>query len=118
SQILTDAQSVYTLSTFAMRIYIRGNQKVPGMYWQKQIRIKKNKDLISADLACCRPEQNVREAAEIMVKYDCGQIAVVESGDNLKPVGVITDRDITWRVVASGKNPEQTSVRDAMSSLL
>ena len=80
--------------------------------------MKENKNLISADLACCMAEQNVREAAEIMVEYDCGQIAVVESGDKLKPVGVITDRDITWRVVASGKSPEETSVRDAMSTPL
>jgi CBS domain-containing protein len=80
--------------------------------------VKKNKNLISADLACCTAKQNVREAAEIMVKYDCGQIAIVDSEDSLKPIGVITDRDITWRVVASGKSPEETSVGDAMSSPL
>jgi CBS domain-containing protein len=79
--------------------------------------VKESKNHISADLACCTAEQNVREAAEIMAKYDCGQIAVVESRDNLKPLGIITDRDITWRVVASGKSPDQTSVRDAMTSL-
>jgi CBS domain-containing protein len=85
---------------------------------EKQIRVKKNNNLISADLACCTAEQNVREAAEIMVKYDCGQIAVVESKDNLKPLGIITDRDITWRVVASGQSPEETSVGEAMSTPL
>ena len=99
-----------------MRIYIRGNQKYRD--YGNQIRVKENKNLISADLVCCTSEQNVREAAEIMAKYDCGQIAVVESAENLKPLGIITDRDITWRVVASGKRPEQTSVRDAMSSPL
>jgi CBS domain-containing protein len=72
------------------------------------------KEVMIADLACCTPEHTVREAAEMMVKHDCGEIAIVDSVENLKPIGVITDRDITWRVVARGKNPGETSARDAM----
>ena len=52
----------------------------------------------------------------MMVEHDCGEIPVVESKDNPKPVGVITDRDVTCRVVAAGKNPRQARVRDAMTS--
>lgn len=69
-----------------------------------------------AHLACCTPENTVQEAAEIMVRHDCGEIATVESDEDLKPIGVITDRDITWRVVATGKSPGETRVGDAMSS--
>ena len=54
----------------------------------------------------------------MMAKHECGEIAVVETEENLKPIGVITDRDIAWRVVAAGKSPGQTSVRDAMVSRL
>jgi CBS domain-containing protein len=43
----------------------------------------------------------------MMVGHDCGEIAVVESVENLKPIGVITDRDIAWRVVAAGKSPRK-----------
>ena len=64
------------------------------------------------------PEHDVQHAAEMMAKHDCGELAVVETQENLKPIGVITDRDIVWRVVATGKSPGQTSVRDAMSSRL
>ena len=60
----------------------------------------------------------MQHAAEMMAKHDCGELAVVETEENLKPIGVITDRDIVWRVVATGKSPGQTSVRDAMSSRL
>jgi CBS domain-containing protein len=70
------------------------------------------------DLACCTPETTVQQAAEMMARHECGEIAVVENVENLKPIGVITDRDITWRVVATGKNAEQTSVRDAMLTRL
>src|SRR6266550_3187726 len=67
--------------------------------------MKQAKDIMSANPACCMPEHDVQQAAERMVKHD-----------NMKPIGVITDRDITCRVVATGKNPKQTRVRDAMSS--
>ena len=56
-----------------------------------------------ANLACCTPEHTVRQAAEIMVRHDCGEIAIVEDIETFKPIGVITDRDIAWRVVAAGK---------------
>ena len=80
--------------------------------------MKQGKDIMIADVVCCTPEHTVVEAAEMMARHDCGEIAIVESEKNLKPVGVITDRDITWRVVARGKSPGQTSVRDAMLSRL
>ena len=60
----------------------------------------------------------MQQAAEMMAKHSCGEIAIVESIENLKPIGVITDRDIAWRVVATGKSPAETSVRDAMLSFL
>jgi len=78
--------------------------------------MKQAKDIMSANPACCTAEDNVQQAAELMVKQDCGEIPVVESDANIQPIGVITDRDITCRVVATGKNPKQTRVRDAMSS--
>jgi len=80
--------------------------------------VKQHKDIMIADLAWCTPEHTVREAAEMMARHDCGEIAIVENGENLKPIGVITDRDITWRVVAMGKDAGQTSVRDAMLTRL
>jgi CBS domain-containing protein len=78
--------------------------------------MKHAKDIMSANPACCTPEHNVQQAAELMVKHDCGEIPVLESDGNMKPIGVITDRDIACRVVATGKSPTQTRVRDAMSS--
>jgi CBS domain-containing protein len=78
--------------------------------------MKQAKDIMTTNPVCCAPENSVEEAAQMMVEHDCGEIPVVESKDNLKPIGVITDRDVTCRVVAMGKNPGQTRVRDAMSS--
>jgi CBS domain-containing protein len=80
--------------------------------------VNQGKDIMIANLACCTPEHTVRQAAEMMARHDCGEIAIVESAENLKPIGVITDRDIAWRVVATGKSPAQTSVHDAMLTRL
>jgi CBS domain-containing protein len=52
----------------------------------------------------------------MMVDCDCGEIPVVEAGNGGKPVGVITDRDITIRTVARGLNPLELTVGDCMSS--
>jgi CBS domain-containing protein len=54
----------------------------------------------------------VEEAAKLMEHQDCGSIPVE---NNEKMVGMITDRDIVIRVVAHGKDPRSTKVRDIMS---
>jgi CBS domain-containing protein len=57
------------------------------------------------------PSSPVIEAARIMQTEDVGPVPVVE-GERL--VGMITDRDITIRVVAEGKDP-QSAVSEIMS---
>lgn len=51
----------------------------------------------------------------LMVEHDCGAIPVVEDERNRKPVGIVTDRDITCRTVAEGKNPLEMTVGDCMT---
>lgn len=70
--------------------------------------------VMTANPACCRAETSLREVAQMMIDHDCGQIPVVDA-DN-RPVGVITDRDITVRVVATGKDAASATVADAMST--
>ena len=74
---------------------------------------KTARDVMTADPACCSPTTTLDQVAKMMVLNDCGEIPVIDSAN--RPIGVITDRDIACRVVAMGKNPNQTRVRDAMS---
>jgi CBS domain-containing protein len=53
--------------------------------------------------ACCATSTSLQEVARMMMEKNCGCIPVVDM--NNKPVGMITDRDITIRTVAHGKNP-------------
>ncbi len=72
-------------------------------------------EIMTPSPACCLPETSLREVAEQMVRYDCGAIPVIDAGGN-HPIGIITDRDITVRSIAEGKNPLQLKARDCMTS--
>ncbi|HEU4597757.1 MAG TPA: CBS domain-containing protein [Pyrinomonadaceae bacterium] len=74
------------------------------------------KDIMTPDPACCTPDSTLQRAAELMVENDCGEIPVVESASSKKPVGVITDRDITCRTVAKGLNPLSMTVSECMTT--
>lgn len=69
-------------------------------------------ELMTPNVRTCGPNDTVHDAAQQLVEEDCGSLPVVESG---KVVGILTDRDITVRVVATGKNPKSTRVRDCMT---
>src|SRR5256714_1680578 len=74
------------------------------------------KDLMTPDPTCCTPDTALQRVAEMMVENDCGEIPVVENVASMKPVGVITDRDITCRTVAKGLNPLTLTVADCMTT--
>jgi CBS domain-containing protein len=59
----------------------------------------------------------VLEAAELLFEHDCGAIPVVENVSTRHPVGILTDRDIACRCVAKGLLPNETEVRECMTSL-
>ena len=74
------------------------------------------REVMTDSPTCCTPETGLQEVAQMMVECDCGCIPVVDSNDTKMPVGMITDRDITCRVVAQGRNPLDLTARDAMTS--
>jgi CBS domain-containing protein len=72
----------------------------------------KCREVMTKDPASCGASETVTKVASLMKHHDIGSVPVAES-DRL--VGIVTDRDIVLKVVAAGRNPEQTSVRDAMT---
>lgn len=74
------------------------------------------KDIMSKNPACCTSDTNLQEVAMLMVEHDCGQIPVVEHKQSMKLVGVVTDRDITCRTVAEGRNPLEMTAGDCMTT--
>lgn len=64
-------------------------------------------------VAVIQPTQSVAEAAEKMRDQHVGALVVVQ--EDLRPVGMLTDRDIVTRVVAERKDATQLSASDVMS---
>lgn len=68
-------------------------------------------DIMSAEVRFIAADASVQEAATLMGELDVGALPV-GSAEDLQ--GVITDRDILYRVVAEGRDPA-LRVREVMS---
>jgi CBS domain-containing protein len=74
------------------------------------------RDVMTADVEVCNPDTDLYYVARMMMERDCGAIPVVESTDSMRPVGVVTDRDIVVRSIAKNTNPLGQRARDCMSA--
>ncbi|WP_129731628.1 CBS domain-containing protein [Ectobacillus funiculus] len=70
------------------------------------------RELMSTDLSCCTPVDNVYEAALKMKQEDIGIIPIVE---NNRLVGIVTDRDLVVRGIAD-KNPGSNKITEVMTT--
>jgi len=59
------------------------------------------------------PDASALEAAKLMRSKHVGCLVVV---DGLRPIGILTDRDIVLKVVAGEREPTDTVVNDIMTS--
>lgn len=71
------------------------------------------RDVMTRDVVIVDPDRTILEAARRMASKKIGGLVVVEFG---RPIGLLTDRDILWKVTAKGKNPGKIAVRDVMTS--
>ena len=72
--------------------------------------------IMTPNPACCTTSTSLQEVAKLMLDNDCGQIPVVAGDGSLRPIGVVTDRDIVVRLVAQGTDPSRATAGDAMST--
>lgn len=70
-------------------------------------------DVMSAEVEFISPEATVQQAAEMMGELDVGALPV---GGPEGVQGVVTDRDLLYRVVAEGRDPTTMRVREAMTA--
>lgn len=63
------------------------------------------------DLA--EPYESAQAAADRMLARNVGTLVIVDA--ERKPIGIVTDRDLTLRVLGAGKNPYVTTVSDVMT---
>ena len=70
------------------------------------------REIMTSDVQLTNPAMKLKDAAALMRDGDFGLLPV---GEDDRLVGTITDRDITVRAVAEGKDPNTATVREAMS---
>lgn len=88
---------------------------------ERQQRIQRNgnghagrvADVMEREVRVANPEDSVQRVARLMREEDTGVMPVGE-GDQL--VGMVTDRDVAIRLVAEGRDPARTKVREVMTA--
>ena len=73
----------------------------------------KIRDVMTSTVIPIAPEENLEVAARTLAHYNIGALPVC--GANGRLCGLITDRDIVTRCLASGRLVRETAVRDVMS---
>jgi CBS domain-containing protein len=63
-------------------------------------------------LVHAKPSDSVREVARTMSDCNIGAIAVLDAG---RLVGIFSERDVVSRIVAEGRNPDETQVESVMT---
>jgi CBS domain-containing protein len=72
-------------------------------------------DLARSDIVTADPETTVTDLAAAMAEENVGSVVITEDGT---PVGIVTDRDLTVRVLAEALDPTEQTARDVMTDQL
>ena len=72
----------------------------------------KLKDVMTREVEIVEPDATLKEVSQRMKALDIGVLPVCE---NDRVIGLITDRDITVRAIAEGRNPSTTKASEIMS---
>ena len=73
---------------------------------------RKMRDIMSPAPVCMAPGEPVSAAAQAMKQHDIGTVPVLAGG---RLSGLVTDRDITVRVLAENRDPRTTRIGDICS---
>ena len=69
-------------------------------------------DLMTKPAKTCRGDANLAEAAAVLWSTGCGALPVVDQ--QLKLIGIVTDRDICMSVGTTNRRPSDVAVSEAM----
>lgn len=69
-------------------------------------------EVMTRDVHTIHPDTTLEEAAKKMKQFDVGALPVADR-DSL--FGIVTDRDITIRATAEGRDPKRTKIRDVIT---
>ena len=70
------------------------------------------RDIMTSNPICCQENDPIFRAVEIMKREDTGVVPIVDSQE--KPIGIVTDRDISLEVILNNLDPKSTSLSRIM----
>jgi CBS domain-containing protein len=70
---------------------------------------------MAADPICCLPGDDVGQAARVMRRERVGSVPVVADQLRKDLIGIITDRDLAFKVVAEARDAIRTRVYEVMT---
>src|SRR5215211_3559836 len=73
-------------------------------------------DVMTRNPSCAHPEDSVAHVARLMKEKDIGPVPIVQDKISKQLLGIVTDRDLAIKVVAAGRDPNTTTVRDVMTT--
>ncbi|MBP1753839.1 MAG: hypothetical protein H6Q59_237 [Firmicutes bacterium] len=73
----------------------------------------KVRDIMTKEIASLRSDDTIEHAAQLMKQYNCGSLPVCTQD---KLIGIVTDRDIAVRSVATGEDVTSRRVGDIMTN--
>ena len=73
----------------------------------------KLREIMTRQVVRINPEEPVSVAARMLEHYNVGALPVCDGRGQV--CGLVTDRDLVTRCIASGRNPVATPVRDVMT---
>ena len=76
----------------------------------------KCRDVMTENPICCAAYDNVGQAARVMRRERVGSIPVVTDDLKKELIGVITDRDLAYKVVGESRDAIRTQVYDVMTA--
>jgi CBS domain-containing protein len=79
---------------------------------EKELTMKVEQ-VMTTNVASCRPDTNLAVVAQLMWNRDCGFVPVVDADGAV--VGVVTDRDICIATATRGLPPQRIAASEAMT---
>ena len=73
-------------------------------------------DVMTRNPVSARPDDTVASVARLMKENDIGPVPIVDDNKSKRLVGIVTDRDLAIKVVAAGRDPQSTPVKDVMTT--
>ena len=77
--------------------------------------MKKCSEVMTKSPVCCLPNAMAADVAELMNSGNIGSIPVIENEQTKKIIGIVTDRDLTLKIVAKGLDAKSTKVEAVMT---